>query len=97
MTGIYAIYALSALLIPLIIEWIKKYTTWIPGRLLPVLPPVLGFVTVFLTQLSLGPGVGFIAALQAALSSQGLIDVSAVGGGAAMIRQIATRTVKKPT
>lgn len=85
--GLLGFYALLAVLIPLIVEGIKKYTNWIPSRYLPLLPPVLGFVAVFLTQLS--TGVGFIAAVNAALVAGGI----GVGGSAAMIRQIKTKTI----
>lgn len=88
MEGILGIYALMAVVIPLIVEGIKKYTNWIPARYLPLLPPVLGFVGVFFTQLS--TGVGVVAALTAAVAGG-----MGVGGAGAMLRQIKTKTLSQ--
>lgn len=86
--GIYAVYALLAVVIPFLVEQLKKFS-FIPSRFLPFLPSILGFLTVFLTELSTGSA--FISAVWAALGIGGLI----VGGVSAMGRQVVVKGIKK--
>jgi len=79
--GVLSIYALLAVIIPLLINGLKKLEL-IPAKWLTILPAVLAFVGVLFTQLA--TGVGWVVAITTALS----VDTLAVGGTAAMLRQI---------
>ena len=86
---VLAIYGLLAIAIPFVVEWLKKYD-YIPSRFLPFIPPIIGFVTVLLTELS--TGTAFFTALTLALG----IGSVGIGGASTMGRQIFVKGIKKP-
>ena len=87
MEGIYAIYVLLAVAIPILVRGLRQFN-FIPNRFLPFLPAILAFVGVLFTQL--GTGVGWIAALTAAIGVEGI----ATGGAAATLRQMYVKGIK---
>ena len=87
--GIYAFYALLAIVIPFIVQEMKKLS-FIPQRFVAWIPLVLGFVSVFFTELSMGAPF-----MTAALMALGIGGVG-IGGAATQGRNIVVKSLKKP-
>jgi len=79
------IYALAIAIIPVLTEWLKK-ASWIPARLVPIIPVAMGLLTSVVVNMQ--SGMDWWSAIMAGLG---------IGAGATQLRQIATKSLKAPT